>query len=31
MIFDRACRVVVDPRRDERLLFAVAPYIEPGG
>lgn len=31
MIFDRACRVVVDPRRDERLLFAVAPYIKPGG
>ena len=31
MIFDRACRVAADPRRDERLLFAVAPYIKPGG
>jgi len=31
MIFDRECRVVADPRRDERLLFAVAPYIKPGG
>jgi para-nitrobenzyl esterase len=31
MIFDRACRLAADPRRDERLLFAVAPYIKPGG
>ncbi|RZM01712.1 MAG: carboxylesterase/lipase family protein, partial [Sphingomonas sp.] len=31
MIFDRACRVENDPRREERLLFAVAPYIKPGG
>lgn len=31
MIFDRACRVVADPRHDERLLFAVAPYIKSGG
>jgi para-nitrobenzyl esterase len=31
MIFDRECRVVADPRHDERLLFAVAPYIKPGG
>jgi para-nitrobenzyl esterase len=31
MIFDRECRVVADPRREERLLFAVAPYIKPGG
>ncbi len=31
MIFDRQCRVENDPRREERLLFAVAPYIKPGG
>lgn len=31
MIFDRVSRVENDPRRDERLLFAVAPYIKPGG
>ncbi len=31
MIFDRQIRVENDPRRDERLLFAVAPYIKPGG
>ncbi len=31
MIFDRQIRVESDPRRDERLLFAVAPYIKPGG
>ncbi|WP_342029265.1 carboxylesterase/lipase family protein [Sphingomonas sp. CFBP 13720] len=31
MVFDRDTRVVNDPRRDERLLFAVAPYIKPGG
>lgn len=31
MIFDRTCRIENDPRREERLLFAVAPYIKPGG
>jgi len=31
MIFDRTCRIEDDPRRQERLLFAVAPYIKPGG
>lgn len=31
MIFDRSVRVDNDPRREERLLFAVAPYIKPGG
>ena len=31
MIFDRRMRVEDDPRREERLLFAVAPYIKPGG
>ncbi|WIW90586.1 carboxylesterase/lipase family protein (plasmid) [Sphingobium sp. V4] len=31
MIFDRNVRVENDPRREERLLFAVAPYIKPGG
>ncbi|MEP9400506.1 carboxylesterase/lipase family protein [Sphingomonas sp. VNH70] len=31
MMFDRDPRVENDPRRDERLLFAVAPYIKPGG
>ncbi|USU11365.1 carboxylesterase/lipase family protein [Sphingomonadaceae bacterium OTU29THOMA1] len=31
MIFDHQIRVENDPRRDERLLFAVAPYIKPGG
>ncbi len=31
MVFDRRTRVVDDPRREERLLFAVAPYIKPGG
>lgn len=31
MIFDRTVRVENDPRREERLLFAVAPYIKPGG
>ena len=31
MIFDRQSHVEDDPRRDERLLFAVAPYIKPGG
>jgi hypothetical protein len=30
MIFDRAVRMEDDPRREERLLFAVAPYIKPG-
>ncbi|KHL26524.1 carboxylesterase [Croceibacterium mercuriale] len=31
MIFDTTCRIENDPRREERLLFAVAPYIKPGG
>jgi para-nitrobenzyl esterase len=31
MIFDRQVRMEDDPRREERLLFAVAPYIKPGG
>lgn len=31
MIFDRDVRIEDDPRREERLLFAVAPYIKPGG
>ncbi|WP_310535037.1 carboxylesterase family protein [Novosphingobium sp.] len=31
MIFDRAVRVENDPRRAERLLLSVAPYIKPGG
>ena len=31
MIFDTQLRIENDPRREERLLFAVAPYIKPGG
>ncbi|WCT74734.1 carboxylesterase/lipase family protein [Sphingomonas naphthae] len=31
MIFDRTLRIENDPRREERLLFEVAPYIKPGG
>lgn len=31
MIFDAETRVVGDPRREERLLWSVAPYIKPGG
>ncbi|WP_079247145.1 carboxylesterase/lipase family protein [Sphingomonas turrisvirgatae] len=31
MIFDADTRVVSDPRREERLLWSVAPYIKPGG
>ncbi|MCP3733004.1 carboxylesterase/lipase family protein [Sphingomonas sp. MG17] len=31
MIFDSETRVVSDPRREERLLWSVAPYIKPGG
>lgn len=31
MIFDRHIRVENDPRRAERELLAVAPYIKPGG
>ncbi|AHE55670.1 carboxylesterase/lipase family protein [Sphingomonas sanxanigenens] len=31
MIFDRQVRIQNDPRREERLLFSVAPYIKPGG
>ena len=30
MLFDVGDRVVDDPRRDERLLFAKVPYIQPG-
>ncbi|WP_116090497.1 carboxylesterase/lipase family protein [Sphingomonas crusticola] len=30
MIFDVAARTVDDPRREERLLFAAVPYIQPG-
>ncbi|MFN9632765.1 MAG: carboxylesterase/lipase family protein, partial [Erythrobacteraceae bacterium] len=30
MVFDRASRVVSDPRRWERELFARVPYIQPG-
>jgi len=31
MLFDTDTRVVADPRREERLLWSVAPYIKPGG
>jgi len=31
MLFDTDTRVVSDPRREERLLWSVAPYIKPGG
>ena len=31
MIFDRMPRIENDPRREERQLFAAAPYIKPGG
>ncbi|WP_423602004.1 carboxylesterase/lipase family protein [Sphingomonas sp. MS122] len=31
MIFDIDTRVMSDPRREERLLWSVAPYIKPGG
>lgn len=31
MIFDTDTRVIDDPRREERLLWSVAPYIKPGG
>jgi len=31
MIFDTDTRVMSDPRREERLLWSVAPYIKPGG
>jgi len=30
MIFDAAPRIVADPRREERLLFAKVPYVQPG-
>ena len=30
MIFDRETRVVADPRREERELFATVPYLKPG-
>jgi para-nitrobenzyl esterase len=30
MVFDAESRVVNDPRRRERLLFAAVPYIQPG-
>jgi para-nitrobenzyl esterase len=31
ILFDTDTRVVSDPRRAERLLWSVAPYIKPGG
>lgn len=31
MVFDRTVRIEDDPRRAERLIFAAAPYIKPGG
>lgn len=31
MLFDTDTRVAGDPRREERLLWSVAPYIKPGG
>jgi para-nitrobenzyl esterase len=31
MLFDTDTRVEKDPRREERLLWSVAPYIKPGG
>ena len=31
MLFDINTRVESDPRREERLLWSVAPYIKPGG
>lgn len=31
MVFDSDTRMVSDPRREERLLWSVAPYIKPGG
>ncbi|MBB4101337.1 carboxylesterase/lipase family protein [Sphingomonas kyeonggiensis] len=31
MLFDIDMRVMNDPRREERLLWSVAPYIKPGG
>jgi para-nitrobenzyl esterase len=31
MIFDRQLGIESDPRREERLLLSVAPYIKPGG
>jgi para-nitrobenzyl esterase len=30
MIFDTETRVVADPRREERELFAAVPYLKPG-
>ena len=30
MIFDNPCRVVNDPRGNERRLFAQVPYVQPG-
>jgi para-nitrobenzyl esterase len=30
LVFDRATRVVDDPRGAERRLFAAVPYIQPG-
>jgi para-nitrobenzyl esterase len=30
MLFDTTCRVVNDPRKWERELFARVPYIQPG-
>ena len=31
MLFDAEVRMADDPRREERLLFAAAPYVKPGG
>lgn len=30
MVFDVKCRVEADPRGDERRLFSVVPYVQPG-
>jgi hypothetical protein len=30
MLFDVKPRVAIDPRREERLIFARAPYVQPG-
>ena len=30
MVFDETPRVMNDPRRAERELFAVVPYVQPG-
>jgi para-nitrobenzyl esterase len=30
MVFDVTCRVEADPRGDERRLFSMVPYVQPG-